>query len=60
MEDLGSTLLGTIATVLVVVSGAVVLFLAAVWFGLHVVAPRIRRAIDRAENEEEQPGDRPD
>ena len=60
MEDLGGKLLGTIATVLVVVSGAVALFLAAVWFGLHVVAPRIRRAIDRAETEEDQPVDRPD
>jgi hypothetical protein len=44
----------------VVFAGAVVVFLAAVWFGLHVVAPRVRRALDRAEIEEEQPGDRPD
>jgi hypothetical protein len=56
----GGNLLGTIAALLVVFSAAVALFLAAVWFGLHIVAPRIRRAVDRAETEEEQPGDRAD
>jgi len=56
----GGTLLTIFATLLVVVSAAIVLLLAAVWFGLHVVAPRIRRAIDRPETEEEQPVDRPD
>ena len=35
-------------------------FLAAVWFGLFVVAPRIRRMLDRLEADDEEPGDRPD
>jgi hypothetical protein len=60
MDFVGAALLGTIAALFVVFTAAIVLFLAAVWFGLHVVAPRIRRALDRAEIEEEQPGDRPD
>ena len=60
MDFPGGILLGTIAAVLVVFSVAVALLVAAVWFGLHVVAPRIRRAVDRAETEEEQPGDRAD
>ena len=51
---------GTVATLLVVFAVAIVIFLAAVWFGLHVVAPRISRALDRAEVEDEQAGDRPD
>jgi hypothetical protein len=60
MDFPGGILLGTIAALLVVFSVAIALFIAAVWFGLHVVAPRIRRAVDRAETEEEQPGDRAD
>ncbi len=57
MDVVDAAVLGTIATLFVVFAGAVVVFLAAVWFGLHVVAPRIRRALDRAETEEEHPGD---
>jgi hypothetical protein len=60
MDVPGGILLGTIAALLVVFSVAIALFIAAVWFGLHVVAPRIRRAVDRAETEEEQSGDRAD
>jgi hypothetical protein len=60
MDFPGGTLLGRIAALLVVFSVAIALFIAAVWFGLHVVAPRIRRALDRAETEEEQSGDRAD
>jgi hypothetical protein len=60
MDFVGAALLGTIAAMFVVITAAILLFLAAVWFGLHVVAPRIRRALDRADTEEEQPGDRPD
>jgi len=44
----------------VLVVGAVVIFAGAVWFGLSVLAPRIGRALDRAEVDEEEPGDRPD
>jgi len=48
------------AAVLAVVLGAVVIFLVAVWFGLSVLAPRIGRAADRVDADEEEPGDRPD
>jgi hypothetical protein len=48
-----------------VVTGFVLLFailiaLGAVWFGRSIVAPRIVRALDRAEADEEEPGDRAD
>ena len=55
----GTGVLIAFTTMLVIVCAAVVLSIAAVWFGLHVVAPKIRRALDRAETEEEQPIDRP-
>jgi hypothetical protein len=60
MDVPGASLLIAFVTVLVLVGAAIVLSIVAVWFGLHVVAPRISRAVDRAETEEEQPGDRPD
>lgn len=41
------------------VAGAVI-FLGAVWFGLSIVAPRITRALDRADADEKELGDRPD
>ena len=44
----------------ILVVAAVVIFAGAVWFGLSVVAPRIVRALDRADVDEEEPGDRPD
>jgi hypothetical protein len=48
-----------LALVLLVLGAGVVIFLGAVWFGLSVVAPRIQRALDRADADEE-PGDRTD
>ena len=60
MDITGGILLAIFATLLIIVSAAIVLFLVAVWFGLHVVAPRIRRALDRTETEEDLPGDQPD
>lgn len=48
------------AAVLAVMLGAAVIFLVAVWFGLSVLAPRIWRASERADADEEEPGDRPD
>ena len=39
--------------------GALLLALG-VWFGLFILVPRIQRALDRAEADEEEPGDRPD
>ena len=59
MDVPGASLLIAAVTMLVFVGVAIVLSIVAVWFGLHVVAPRIRRALDRAETEEEQPVDRP-
>jgi membrane protein implicated in regulation of membrane protease activity len=59
MEVVGAAALVAIATLFVVFTAAIVLFLAAVWFGLYVVAPRIRRALDRTEIEDEDAGDRP-
>ena len=41
-------------------AGALVIFLAAVWFGRSMLAPRIGRALDRAESDEEETGDRSD
>jgi hypothetical protein len=48
------------AAILGVLVGAAVIFLVAVWFGLSILAPRIGRAADRADADEEEPGDRPD
>lgn len=39
--------------------GGIILFLGAIWFGLFVVAPRISRALDRADTDVEEPGDEP-
>jgi hypothetical protein len=33
--------------------GGLIVFVAAVWFGLRVLAPRIGRALDRADADEE-------
>ena len=49
-----------LAAVLGVLLGAAVIFLVAVWFGLSILAPRIGRAADRIDADEEEPGDRPD
>jgi hypothetical protein len=43
-----------------VVPLAILGFLAAVWFGVYVLAPRISRAFDHAETADEEPGERPD
>ena len=59
MDVPGVSLLIAAVTVLVLIGGAIVLSIVAVWFGLHVVAPRISRALDRAETKEEPPVDRP-
>jgi hypothetical protein len=49
-----------IVPALAVLAAALVIFVAAVWFGRAMLAPRIGRALDRAEANEEEPGDRPD
>ena len=60
METLVENLLIVVAYLFIGLSGTIIIFLAAVWFGLFVVAPRIRRALDRADQEDEEAGDRPD
>ena len=50
----------SLAAVLAVLLGAAVIFLVAVWFGLSILAPRIGRAAERVDADEEEPGDRPD
>jgi len=54
--DLGSTVLA--ALVFLVVAALVLGF--GVWLGMVAIAPRIMRRQDRAEQEREEPGDRPD
>ena len=60
MEFLSEAMFITIAWVFGVLILAIVVGLAAVWFGLYVVAPRIGRALDRADQDDEDPVDRPD
>jgi hypothetical protein len=50
----------SLAPVLAVLLGGAAIFVVAVWFGLSILAPRIGRAADRADTDEEEPGDRPD
>ena len=50
----------SLAAVLALALGAAVIFLVAVWFGMSILAPRIGRAAERVDADEEEPGDRPD
>ena len=50
----------SLAAVFAVLLGAAVIFVVAVWFGLSILAPRIGRAAERADADEQEPGDRPD
>ena len=47
---------GDLVILLVVAAVAAVV---GVWFGIVLIAPRISRALDRAETDHEEPGDRP-
>jgi p-aminobenzoyl-glutamate transporter AbgT len=49
-----------IGWVLLLLAGAVVVFLVAVWFGQRMIAPRITRALDRADTEDSEARDRDD
>lgn len=60
MERLGEVLFSMAGSLFTLVLVAIVVFLVAVWFGLSVLAPRIGRALDRAESNHEDVGDRPD
>jgi len=52
--------LGVLANALLLLAASIGIFVGAVWLGLRVVAPRLRRAIDRAETEDELDRDRDD
>jgi hypothetical protein len=56
MNEVPETVLTTIA----ILVGAATVFLSAVWFGQRILAPRIGRAADHIDADEEEPGDRPD
>ena len=60
MEILVEGLLLSIVYLFVGLTGVIIIFAGAVWFGLFIVVPRIQRALDRANADEEEPGDRPD
>jgi hypothetical protein len=59
MELLAEGLLLAIVYLFVGLTGVIIIFGAAVWFGLFVLVPRIQRALDRANADEEEPGGRP-
>jgi hypothetical protein len=60
MEILAEGLLLTIVYLFIGLTSVIIIFGAAVWFGLFVLVPRIQRALDRANADEEEAGDRPD
>ena len=60
MGILDAATLGVLAAALLLLAGAIGIFVGAVWLGLRVVAPRLRRAIDRAETEDDVDRDRDD
>lgn len=45
---------GGVLAILAVVGLAVAAFAAAVWFGLSVIAPRLGRALDRADADDDE------
>ena len=52
--------LGVLAAAFLLLAASIGIFVGAVWLGLRVVAPRLRRAIDRAESEDDLDRDRDD
>jgi hypothetical protein len=60
VDALGAGLIGVLSAVVLMLAAAIGVFVAAVWLGMHVIAPRLRRALDRAETEDEHDGDRDD
>ena len=60
VDTQAAALLGVISAVVLVLAAAIGIFLAAVWLGMHVIAPRLRRALDRPEIEDDHDGDRND
>lgn len=54
MDLLDATGLGAAAPLLLVLAVAIAVFIGAVWFGLRVIAPRLGRALDRAEEDDNE------
>jgi len=52
MDVPGATLIAVVATSLLVLAAAIGIFIGAVWLGLRVIAPRLRQAVDRAEEDD--------
>jgi hypothetical protein len=51
MDLPGATLIAIVAASLLVLAASIGIFIGAVWFGLRVIAPRLRQAVDRAEED---------
>ena len=60
MDLLDATVLGLIASAVLMLGAAIGVLVAAVWFGMRVIAPRLQRALDRAHAEDELDRDRND
>lgn len=60
METLAEGVILAIVYLFVGLTAVIIISLAAVWFGLFILVPRIQRALDRADADEQEPGDRPD
>ena len=58
MDVPGAIVLGVVAALLLVLAAAIAIFIGAVWLGMHIIAPRLRRAVDRAETEDDLDRDR--
>ena len=58
VDTQAAALLGVISVAVLVLAASIGILLAAVWLGMHVIAPRLRRALDRAEIEDDHDGDR--
>jgi hypothetical protein len=50
MDLPGATLIAIVAASLLVLAASMI-FIGAVWFGMRVIAPRLRQAVDRAEED---------
>jgi hypothetical protein len=59
VDLLGAGFLGLVASLLLLLAAAIGLFVGGIWLGLRVLAPRLGRALDRAE-EDAQERDRDD
>jgi hypothetical protein len=52
MDLLGAGFLGIVASVLLLFGAAIGIFVGGIWLGLRVLAPRLSRSLDRAEEDD--------